>query len=227
MMNHLINCQSSKSPSYRQSGVSLLVALIALAAMSIAGIALIRSMDTNALIAGNLAFRQNATTSADTGAELARTWLMSKSSADLQNSLDGEGYYATRADTGGEDGRGMDITGSRTQSSNDNIKWIDAKGVEQPGNFPARCQAANDGAGNRVCYVIHRMCGAPGDLASSNCSLTTSNDSGGDSLGGLGRQMTYQGTLTGTGAMMGYYRISVRVSGPRNNNSYVQVFVQR
>lgn len=226
-MNPLSKNRYAAPSPFRQSGVSLLVALIALAAMSIAGIALIRSIDTNALIAGNLAFRQNATTSADTGVELARTWLMGRSTTDLQDDNSGEGYYATMADTGGVDGRGVDITGSRTQSENDNVKWVDAKGIEHPGQFSAKCQAANDNTGNRVCYVIHRMCGIPGALASSSCSLTTSNQSGGESLGVMQREQTYQDILTGTGALMGYYRISVRVSGPRNNNSHVQVFVQR
>ena len=78
--------------------VCLLVALIALAAMSMAGVALIRSIDTNSLIAGNLAFRQNSTTSADTGVEAARQWLMTASSAYLQDDHSDLGYYASRAD---------------------------------------------------------------------------------------------------------------------------------
>ena len=41
-----------------QQGVILFIALIVLVAMSLAGIALMRSVDTNVLIAGNLAFRQ-------------------------------------------------------------------------------------------------------------------------------------------------------------------------
>ena len=48
-----------------QRGVILFVALIVLVAMSLTGIALIRSVDTNVLVAGNLAFRQGATAAAD------------------------------------------------------------------------------------------------------------------------------------------------------------------
>ena len=44
-----------------QSGVVLFIALIVLVAMSLAGVALVRSVDTNLLIAGNLAFKQGDT----------------------------------------------------------------------------------------------------------------------------------------------------------------------
>jgi len=55
----------------QQQGLALMVALIALVAMTLAGVALVRSIDTNALIAGNLAFRQSATMSAEQGIEAA------------------------------------------------------------------------------------------------------------------------------------------------------------
>ena len=57
-----------------QSGMVLIVTLIVLAAMTLAGIALVRSVDTAVMIAGNLAFRQGATIAGDAGVEAARTW---------------------------------------------------------------------------------------------------------------------------------------------------------
>lgn len=212
---------------HRQSGLALMVALIALAAMTLAGVALVRSIDTNALIAGNLAFRQNATTSSDTGVEKARDWILKQTSAGLENDSTANGYYATRMHTGGADGKGVDITGSRSKSTTDNIKWIDASGYQQPGQYTPSCEAANDATGNRVCYVIHRMCALPGKLEDSECNLTTSSNTAGNSLGSLQQNITYQKTLVGSGNLMGNYRISVRVAGPRNNNSFVQVFIQR
>lgn len=223
-MNHLYLPVSHRK---NQTGLALMVALIALAAMTLAGIALVRTIDTNALIAGNLSFRQNSTTSADVGIELARAWLLSKSSTNLQNSDSGNGYYATKMDSGGVDGKGVDVTGSRTSATTDNFKWVDASGKEQAGNYAAKCAAANDATGNRICYVIHRMCVSEGALEDSNCNMTTSNNSSGNSQGSMQQNLTYQKTLVGSGSLMGYYRISVRVGGPRNNNSYVQAFIQR
>lgn len=228
-MDSLSHYRQTSTPRHRQSGLALMVALIALAAMTLAGVALVRSIDTNALIAGNLAFRQNATTSGDAGVEAARTWLLSKTSANLQGNDPANGYYASRMDTGGLDGKGIDITGSRTKDTGDNVKWIDASGDQLAGAHIANCAVANDVIGNRMCYVIHRMCAAPGALGdiASDCSLTTSKSSTGNSMGSAQQLGGYQKLLTGSGTIMGYYRISVRVAGPRNNNSYVQVFVQR
>lgn len=226
-MNHSSPPRCTTPAFHRQRGLSLLVALIALAAMSMAGVALIRSIDTNALIAGNLAFRQISTTSADTGVEAARLWLMNSSSAYLQDNHSDIGYFATRADTGGEDNKGMDLTGSRTKSTNDNVKWIDATGYEQAGSHTPFCEANNDATGNRICYVIHRMCDAPGSIDSAGCSTSTTTNSDGISKGAFGAEMSYQPNMPGSGSTMGRYRITVRVSGPRNNNSYVQVFIQR
>ena len=52
-----------------QQGVVSFIALVALVVMSLAAVALIRSVDTATLIAGNLAFKQAATASADAGVE--------------------------------------------------------------------------------------------------------------------------------------------------------------
>ena len=60
---------------HAEKGVVLFIALIALVVMSLAAVALIRSVDTNTLIAGNLGFKQSATVSADSGVETAITWL--------------------------------------------------------------------------------------------------------------------------------------------------------
>ncbi|MBK7423656.1 MAG: hypothetical protein IPJ48_11460 [Propionivibrio sp.] len=45
----------------RQGGVVLMIALIILVALTIGGIALVRSVSTTSIIAGNLAFQQAAT----------------------------------------------------------------------------------------------------------------------------------------------------------------------
>ena len=68
---------SSLQPSRRgrQRGVVLIIALIALVIMTLAALAMIRSVDTSNLIAGNMAFQQAATHSGDSGIEAAITWL--------------------------------------------------------------------------------------------------------------------------------------------------------
>jgi len=56
---------------YRQRGVVLFVALIAMVVMSLAGVALIRSVDTTGSVAGNLAFREASTPAVNMAVEEA------------------------------------------------------------------------------------------------------------------------------------------------------------
>ena len=77
-----------------QQGVVLFFALIALVVMSLAAVALIRSVDTNSLIAGNLSFKQSSMLSADTGVETAITWVTNNAGL-LEANSEANGYYAT------------------------------------------------------------------------------------------------------------------------------------
>ena len=62
----------------RQSGVVLFIALIVLVALSLAGLATMRSVDTAALVASNIGFRQAAVHSADQGIQTAYNWLIAQ-----------------------------------------------------------------------------------------------------------------------------------------------------
>src|SRR5260221_9854712 len=52
---------------HNQRGTMLIIALIVLVAMTLAGIATMRSVDTATVLAGNIAFRQSALNAADQG----------------------------------------------------------------------------------------------------------------------------------------------------------------
>src|SRR4051794_23448571 len=83
-----------------QQGVVLLVALIVLVAITMAGIALIRSVDTTTLLAGNLAFQQAAVHASDTGVEKAIAVLQQKSTDGTLDSNDtSNGYFASLRST--------------------------------------------------------------------------------------------------------------------------------
>lgn len=196
----------------RQSGVALLISLIVLVALSLAGVALVRSVDTASLIAGNLAFRQSATTGGDAGVEAARTWLLANGGA-LTADKSANGYYATSQDS-------LDITGNKTPTdSTDDVAWKGAgTGVSTP-----VCLGA-DGGGNAVCYIIHRMCDAAGAIDAATCS-TKQTAKGGSSMGAGRPMVSYQERSWSDVATMAYYRVTVRIAGPRNNISYVQAFL--
>jgi len=191
---------SARAPIHaRQRGAVLFIALIVLVAMSLAGIALIRGVDTANLIAGNLAFKQNATHGGDWGVEQARGWLQLQASAVLY--ADVPGRYSAAMQTG------LDFTG--TDPSAPDFDW-DANSFD----------AGLDPAGNQVRYVIHRMCELAGNPGSVNCVRTSLGGTTGGTQGGA----TYGGAALPTTSQI-YYRITARVTGPRNTVSYVQVMV--
>ncbi len=98
--------------------MSLLFALMALAAMLLAAVALVRSVDSGALVLGNLGFKQEATQAADRAAEVARAWLLT-TAVDLTADSPANGYYATSQDN-------LDPTGRVTTAA---TSWRSSTGA--------------------------------------------------------------------------------------------------
>ncbi|HEY0847551.1 MAG TPA: hypothetical protein VGE12_19460, partial [Noviherbaspirillum sp.] len=193
---------------HTQKGVVLIIALIVLVAMTLASIAMVRSIDTSTVIAGNLAFKQSAVASGDAGIEAAVTWLSANGDSLTEDSPT-NGYYATSQDS-------LDLTAAN-DSTADDLDWSDANKVKK---------LATDAAGNNVAYIIHRMCNNAGALNGATCA-TEDGQLSGSSLGAARQMSTYQPGSWTVAASRGYYRITVRVTAPRNTISYVQAFVSR
>jgi Tfp pilus assembly protein PilX len=197
----------------RQGGAILFIALIVLVAMTLAGIAMIRSVDTSLGIAGNMAFRQSSLQGADKGVQAAVAWLAANSSGTaLQSSNPGLGYF------------------SATAASEAPGYWFNINNWGSSVALPNESgQVGNpDAAGNVVRYVIHRMCSCAdvaynaacgGGGGSNNCGLYFPV-----SGGAAGGSMTV-GAPVFIGIPQIYYRITARVDGPRNTVSVVQVTV--
>lgn len=176
----------------KQQGVVLFIALIVLVAMSLAGIALWRSIGTGVLIAGNIAMQRGAVTSSDGGIEAARTWLMNQTPTILNT------------------------TQSRAYVSNWDERF-DATTFDW--NTLGSTPATTDAAGFSVQYVVHRLCSLPnaGHNAPNQQCLTLSV-AGGSS----GRVAGSYGVMPLSGTTYIYYRITSRALGPRNTVSYTQ-----
>lgn len=185
----------------KQRGVVLMIALIMLVAMTLAGIALVRSTDTTNIIAGNLAFKQSATSSGDRGTEAAINWLtLNNSGTTLHNNDFANGYAASRAIASGQTWNAFwtsTLTGQAKQVG-----------------------TTEDAAGNSVWYAIERLCNATGDPVSTgvDCSVPQSAGSSAASSKGAGViALLYNSQI--------YYRITSRILGPRNTVSYIQTVV--
>ena len=203
MLNLLSMPPSRGTPRARQGGVVLMMALIVLVAMTLAGIALVRSVNTSNIIAGNLAFQQAATHAGDTGTEAAVGWLEANNTAALHGDLLGQGYTASRSDPGL--GQSWDNFWSTSLVPTGQVVTL-----------------APDAAGNTVAYTIQRLCNTAGDPTSAapptGCEVTQSGAVAASSSRAAGNiALLFSSQI--------YYRITTRIAGPRNTISYVQTIV--
>lgn len=199
----------ARKVEYTQRGVSLVVALIMLAGLMIGSVALIRSVDTATLVAGNLAFKHSATLAADRGIQTAVAWLEKKTAMQRWSSVPAEGYCSSQH-ASDDTQAGWDPT----------VKWT---GACTP------VVLATDKAGNKVDYLIHRLCRFPNTepLAATPSGpnlCSTSVGVGGSSVETSSKQSGYE-RVSGGSANYIAYRVTVRVQGERGTRSFVQTTV--
>ncbi|WP_137937531.1 hypothetical protein [Chitinivorax sp. B] len=202
----------------RQQGVVLFFALIALIAITLAAMSLMRSRDNAVVIAGNLAFRQAVVAATDVVVEDARNWLMANAGdaigTGLNTSKIANGYYAFST-------FGLDVTGQATATKNDDVDWDGNLGVGLRAYKVPQAEPALS-VGQQFAYVIRRLCrvdnvGVSG--AGQECAVyTTKGES--DS-----KQDQDAGSRAVSGGRFGYYQVTVRVTGPKNTVSYVQTVI--
>lgn len=199
-------------PPSAQRGVVVFIALIVLVAMMLAGLATLRSSGSAILTAGNLALRQSATVAGDLGIETGLTWLRAQGTVTLENRNPGRGYYATFNDLEPPLPTGQQFDPYLWGEAN----WRDAAKAVQVNS------GSLDAAGNRVSYVIHRMCRVAGAVsgtgapANQECVTLTDPGKGGPKEPGAP-------AFTATSQV--YFRITARIEGPKNTVSYVQTMV--
>jgi type IV pilus assembly protein PilX len=196
-----------------QKGVVLFFALIALVAMSLAAAALIRSVDTSVVVAGNLAFKQSATTIGDSGMVSAMDWVRTNPTA-LNATAAANGYYATSTT--------LTLTAAEGATWPSGAAWTDATSELATGSgFPAATPGFDPVTGNTVRYVVERMCRGAGAATAANC-LMGSASTGGNSLSG--KSDPELGAVTNY-SLSPMYRVTARVAGPKNTISYIQAYV--
>lgn len=191
----------------RQRGVVLFIALLVMVALSLAGIALIRSMDTATIVAGNLAFKQSAAAAVDRSIEQAVEALFAPTKptpviADKTADNIAQNYFAS-----------VRLKAGSIPEVPDELQSVTA--FTSAGLNTAL--VATDEAGNKSYYVIERMCANPGAAFPNNCNMSVA------ALGADAGTQHYE-ALSRVGDA--YYRVTVRVEGPRNTVAYAQAFLK-
>lgn len=193
------------APPSPQRGVMLVIALIVLVAMTMAGIAMMRSVDTTTIAAGNIASKQSTVSAADQGLQTGYWWLSSNATgATLQTDNTGAGFLSS-----------VPLTEPDWMN---NASW---------GNAFALNAGNPDAYGNRIHYLIHRMCPVPNCAPDATCLGNTNTCGTTPDL----RAVSGDG-LDHTKAEFWklppqiHYRITARALGPRNSITVVQTMVR-
>lgn len=203
-------------------GMALIYALLALLALALAAVGLIRSVGGDSQVIGNLSFKRDATGTGDLGAEQAIAWLTANlggSTLDANNAA--AGYYATSYDA-------LDPTGRRTsQTPRAVVDWAGDGCASVSGTYTACLSPAPTVtlAGNSVNWVITRLCAAAGskDDTSNSCATTLTSGPVDDANSG-GLDYSQPGGLGGSSSTV-YYRIIVRTAGARRTASFTETIV--
>lgn len=198
----------------RQRGVVLFIALIVMVAMSLAAIALIRSVDTTNILIGNLAFRQSSILPANMAVEQAAAALFPEAAptgvpaiADTTADLPAENYFASWQNS--DDARGVPtLLQTRTNAA------ALAKTLDALDNSNANVAVANRTV---VRYVIERMCTAPGPAKAATCDMMSPKQNPGT---------TVHDESTATLNPIPFYRVTIRVDGPQNTSSFLQAMLR-
>jgi hypothetical protein len=192
--------------------VVLLFALIALVVMLIAAVALVRSFHTSLFTAGNIAFKRDLQNQGERASQVALTAFRSGgglSTATLRaTNVPGSNYSATKLDT-------------NAQGVPDVLALSDSA-------FAAAYSVPDlksDDQSVTIRYVIDRLCATTGDeiiLGSGGCMLADDPTPPGNSSANQKGPEKSIGGKKGATVQSALYRLSVRVTGPRNTQSFFQ-----
>jgi hypothetical protein len=185
----------------RQRGIALPIILIMLTVMMVSSIYLLRSSTSSTMTTSNLAYDAALSKAADAGLHAAFTYLRTVvNKNDLLVNQAGAGYVATLPQN-----------------------WT----VSNPNFWLGSLTLAPDGDGNRIEYVIHRMCNLTGsyDVPPNKCQTTAPRPD----LAGprqLGETLKRDANNLASAAQI-HYVVTARVFGVRGGNVVTQGVVMK
>jgi len=198
------------APARRQRGTMLVISLIVLVSMTLAGVAMMRSVDTSAIVAGNIAFKQSSLNAADSGIQAGYTFLTANSGgATLYND---------------NNAAGVSSTGYFSSAPTTEPDWTNTNNWTNAGSINS---GVADAGGNVVQYVIQRLCPiancAPSAVCNGNTNVCgTTPDT--TAISGEGTDQSSTNFFTRPPAT--HYRVTARVVGPRQSTAIVQTLLR-
>jgi type IV pilus assembly protein PilX len=190
-------------PNPQQKGVVMVVTLICLVVMLLASVALIRSTDANLLIAGHLSFKRDVINQAERAIPNIRTAFVTGTLSDAskrEQSVAGENYSAVILD-----------------SNSVGIPTVLLNTSTFDGSYGGKNIVDSDSQ-ITIRYVIDRISLQTGPCSVTSCAVTQAKNA----LGGDANNLLYNNTSRAQASDTPVYRISIRVTGPRNTEAFLQ-----
>lgn len=204
----------------RSRGVSLLFSLVALAALSLAAVALIRAVNTGGGILGNLGFKQDSLLASDEATRQAVVWLNQRlGGTTLHTSDAAAGYHASNPSA-------LDPTASTSNPARTLIDWNGNSCASL--SFGTCLRASGElTLANQVKarYVIFRLCSAEGNPATAGIQCATPLAATVVSSTERNSPRSTNPRRAGTALQSQYFRILVRAEGVRKTFSYTDTVV--
>lgn len=203
-MDNDLATSSSKPSHATQRGAVMLITLITLTLVMMSAMALIRSFETSLSMAGNLAFKRDLVNQAERG--IAQAISLFESGGALSAQTDRE-----------SDSNANNYRASMFQPTNSQgIPQVLLSDTAFTNSGLSAADITDNQAGVTVRYVIDRLCSATGPATSTGC-MRHAEAQGGSVSEASKRASTYRPI----------YRISVRATGPRNSQVYLQTTISR
>lgn len=200
--------QAPHRPS-RQRGVVLIFALIALVLLLIGAVAMTRSMNASLTNAGNIGFKRDLTNQG----ELAMNQVVSVLSAGALSTEaarlaanKAENYSATILPTNAQG-----VPEALLNDAAFNLVGVASKDIDKKAEM-----------GVTVRYVIDRLCSDVGVVDPARCSMAGPPPPPGVSWSERLRAEDSSSAGAGAVPLQVVYRVSIRVDGPRNTQSFFQ-----
>jgi Tfp pilus assembly protein PilX len=185
---------------YRQRGVALFIAMVALVVLLLASVALIRSTDTALLIAGNIASKRDLTNEGEQAIAAALAQFTTVGAV-----------LATPANRNSNQG-GVNYSAVMLPSTPQGIPNVLYDAAAFSSIYTGTVTSAA-GSGVSYLYVIDRMCSKSGPPQPRYCMV---------GLGGGDRSQTDFLPRLETNLSGVVYRITVRVTDPKSTQSFLQ-----
>jgi type IV pilus assembly protein PilX len=203
-----------QSGSRGQGGAVLAVVLVVLVAMMLGGVSLLSSVDTSALLSGNIGFKRHSVNSSGLGLNDALNVM--KNQANFRAKQESIAGCPPPAGTGTAC---SDASVWTSLNFYPRLLESDENGVpvvlKDKSKFDSTFRVAPvTTQGNQTRFLIERMCNSYGPSTQANCMLSAYSPRGGTAWAGK------PGSIASP-----LYRITVRTDGVRNSQTYAQWIV--